>query len=106
MSTRTHKCHKCGTVMHRDHNAAKQILAKGIKNTVGHTQINDRWTEQPLSRWGNSSRQVDWLKEESHTLKVWECQKTDIRIIQVRSQLIFSKNTHVYISLFSYLPTQ
>ncbi|PMB40624.1 hypothetical protein CEN40_21640 [Fischerella thermalis CCMEE 5205] len=74
--------------------------------SVLSSTINDRSTEQPLSRWGNSSRQVDWLKEESHTLKVWECQKTDIRIIQVRSQLIFSKNTHVYISLFSYLPTQ
>jgi len=40
LSTRTHKCHSCGTVMHRDLNAAKQILAKGIKNTVGHTEIN------------------------------------------------------------------
>ncbi|MCC5665080.1 transposase [Nostoc sp. CHAB 5784] len=40
LSTRTHKCHECGTVMHRDHNAAKQILAKGLKNTVGHTEIN------------------------------------------------------------------
>lgn len=40
LSTRTHKCHSCGTVMHCDHNAAKQILAKGLKNTVGHTEIN------------------------------------------------------------------
>ncbi|WP_370588491.1 zinc ribbon domain-containing protein [aff. Roholtiella sp. LEGE 12411] len=38
MSTRTHKCHKCKTVMHRDHNAARQILAKGLKSTVGHTE--------------------------------------------------------------------
>ncbi|MCC5666776.1 transposase [Nostoc sp. CHAB 5784] len=37
LSTRTHKCHECGTVMHRDHNAAKQILMKGLKSTVGHT---------------------------------------------------------------------
>ncbi len=37
LSTRTHKCHECGTLMHRDHNAAKQILAKGLKSTVGHT---------------------------------------------------------------------
>ncbi|PLZ73850.1 hypothetical protein CBP21_03230 [Fischerella thermalis WC246] len=92
LSTRTHKCHKCGTVMHRDHNAAKQILAKGIKNTVGHTQINDRWTEQPLSRWGNSSRQVDWLKQESHTFKVWECQflpETATVYIQILVQCIY-----------------
>ncbi|MCP6759348.1 MAG: transposase [Fischerella sp. CENA71] len=38
LSTRTHKCHECGTVMHRDHNAARQILAKGLKSTVGHTE--------------------------------------------------------------------
>ncbi|MGJ5672835.1 MAG: RNA-guided endonuclease InsQ/TnpB family protein [Nostochopsis sp.] len=40
LSTRTHKCHSCRTVMHRDHNAARQILVKGLKNTVGHTGIN------------------------------------------------------------------
>ncbi|XZF64960.1 MAG: hypothetical protein ACSI46_09795 [Gloeotrichia echinulata DVL01] len=39
MSTRTHKYHSCGTVMHRDHNTAKQILAKGLKNTVVSTEI-------------------------------------------------------------------
>ncbi|BAZ66483.1 transposase [Fischerella sp. NIES-4106] len=39
LSTRTHKCHCCGTVMHRDHNAAIMILNKGLKNTVGHTEI-------------------------------------------------------------------
>ena len=40
LSTRTHKCHECGTVMHRDHNAARQILAKGLKSTVGHTECD------------------------------------------------------------------
>jgi hypothetical protein len=29
----------CGTVLERDHNAALNILAKGL-NRVGHTQIN------------------------------------------------------------------
>ena len=38
LSTRTHKCLNCGTVMHRDHNAAKMILAKGLKSTVGRTE--------------------------------------------------------------------
>jgi len=45
LSTRTHKCRKCGTVLDRDHNAAKNILAKGFKllaeylnSTVGHTE--------------------------------------------------------------------
>jgi putative transposase len=45
LSTRTHKCSKCGTVLDRDHNAAKNILAKGFKllaeylnSTVGHTE--------------------------------------------------------------------
>ncbi|NET58382.1 MAG: transposase, partial [Symploca sp. SIO2E6] len=32
LSTRTHRCHSCGTVMHRDHNAAKLILLKGINS--------------------------------------------------------------------------
>jgi putative transposase len=55
LSTRTHKCPHCGTVLDRDHNAAINILVKGLmmiaeflKNTVGHTEINaqgesDRW---------------------------------------------------------------
>jgi putative transposase len=45
LSTRTHKCLKCGTILDRDHNAAKNILAKGFKllaqylhGTVGHTE--------------------------------------------------------------------
>jgi putative transposase len=38
LSTRTHKCHSCGTVMHRDHNAARLILNKGLKSTVGRTE--------------------------------------------------------------------
>jgi putative transposase len=37
LSNRTHSC-KCGCVLHRDHNAAINILNKGL-NTVGHTEI-------------------------------------------------------------------
>ncbi len=47
LSTRTHKCPHCGTVLDRDHNAAINILIKGLmliaehlKNTVWHTGIN------------------------------------------------------------------
>lgn len=36
LSERTHKCCHCGTVLDRDHNAALNILAKGL-TTVGHT---------------------------------------------------------------------
>jgi putative transposase len=45
LSVRTHVC-ICGTVLDRDHNAALNILAKGLSqtgislNTVGHTGIN------------------------------------------------------------------
>ena len=48
LSTRTHIC-GCGTILDRDHNAALNILAKGLKahtgidlNTVGHTGIHAR----------------------------------------------------------------
>ncbi|GAC1461277.1 MAG: hypothetical protein NVS2B14_08960 [Chamaesiphon sp.] len=45
LSTRTHRCNQCGTVLDRDHNAAKNILAKGLKllaqylnSTEGHSE--------------------------------------------------------------------
>ncbi|QSJ18672.1 transposase [Nostoc sp. UHCC 0702] len=36
LSTRTHSCLHCGTVLDRDHNAARNILEIGLR-TVGHT---------------------------------------------------------------------
>ena len=52
LSVRTHIC-SCGTVLDRDHNAALNILAKGLRqtginlNTVGHTEIN-AWGQTDL----------------------------------------------------------
>jgi putative transposase len=53
LSVRTHIC-DCGTVLDRDHNAALNILTKGLKtcaginlNTVGHTGIN-AWEQTDL----------------------------------------------------------
>jgi putative transposase len=40
LSERTHQCSHCGTALDRDHNAALNILAIGLKNTVGHTEIS------------------------------------------------------------------
>ena len=37
LSVRTHVCPHCGLVLDRDHNAAKNILAKALEGTVGHT---------------------------------------------------------------------
>ncbi len=31
LSERTHQCLKCGLIMHRDHNAAQNILLKGLE---------------------------------------------------------------------------
>jgi putative transposase len=51
LSTRTHKCPSCGLIEHRDLNAARNILAKGlgIKNTVGHTEISTLEEIEPLA---------------------------------------------------------
>ncbi|MEG4488232.1 transposase [Microcoleus sp. D2_18a_B4] len=52
LSTRTHIC-GCGTILDRDHNAAKNILAKGLKqskinlNTAGHAEIH-AWGQTDL----------------------------------------------------------
>ena len=52
LSIRTHIC-GCGAVLDRDHNAALNILAKGLRqagiilNTVGHTEIN-AWGQNDL----------------------------------------------------------
>ncbi len=52
LSVRTHVC-LCGTVLDRDHNAALNILALGLRqaainlNTVGHTEIN-AWGQTDL----------------------------------------------------------
>ena len=52
LSIRTHIC-SCGAVLDRDRNAAKNILAKGLRqtginlNTVGHTEIN-AWGQTDL----------------------------------------------------------
>ena len=40
LSERTHQCLKCGTKLHRDHNAAKNILVKGLE-VLGHKQSTD-----------------------------------------------------------------
>ena len=64
LSTRTHKC-LCGLVLNRDHNAALNILAKGLEmlgivlpNTVGRTEIN-AWGETNLCLIG--ATQLDKL---------------------------------------------
>ncbi len=40
LSVRTHICYKCGLVLDRDHNAARNILDKAYR-TVGHTGTNE-----------------------------------------------------------------
>lgn len=50
LSTRTHQCPSCGLVLDRDHNAAINILSRGLEllsqtgNSAGHAQIN-AWGE-------------------------------------------------------------
>jgi putative transposase len=62
LSTRTHIC-GCGAVLDRDDNAARNILAKGLKqaginlNTVGHTEIN-AWGQTDLYYEGGSKTEI------------------------------------------------
>ena len=51
LSTRTHKC-SCGLELHRDHNAALQILAKGL-STDGQSGIN-AWGQNNLCQVSES----------------------------------------------------
>ncbi|MBV9389826.1 MAG: transposase [Chroococcidiopsidaceae cyanobacterium CP_BM_ER_R8_30] len=80
LSTRTHKCIKCGTVLDRDHNAAKNILSKGFKllalilnSTQGHwesgaksskAQFRPSWNSIPARKRNRIPRgETDhWLK--------------------------------------------
>ena len=54
LSERTHQCLKCGLKMHRDHNAAQNILVKGLEvlghkhSTEGHSETLNAWGENHL----------------------------------------------------------
>lgn len=50
LSTRTHIC-QCGTVLNRDHNAARNILSRGLA-TVGHT---GSYGLDPCNAWGENA---------------------------------------------------
>jgi putative transposase len=41
LSVRTHICHGCGVVLGRDENAARNILARALAGTVGHTGTHE-----------------------------------------------------------------
>src|SRR5213592_4317383 len=40
LSVRTHSCTRCGVVLDRDHNAARNILAKALACTLGHRETS------------------------------------------------------------------
>ena len=74
LSTRTHRC-QCGLVLGRDHNAAINILVRGLKilragmnparTTVGHTGINACGDSNLYSLVGNYLEQVGSMNQES-----------------------------------------
>jgi len=52
LSTRTHICPKCGLVLDRDENAAKNILAKALEGTLGHRETDERGSS---NAWGEAA---------------------------------------------------
>jgi putative transposase len=72
LSVRTHAC-QCGCVMDRDHNAARNILSRGLA-TVGHTgslmlDMGNAWGDQTSTLIGaNLSEQVRSPNQESPRL--------------------------------------
>lgn len=56
LSTRTHKC-KCGTELHRDHNAALNVLAKALKMLGLEHKTTVRRTES--NAWGENALYLD-----------------------------------------------
>jgi putative transposase len=63
LSTRTHVC-QCGCVLSRDHNAARNILSRGL-STVGHTGT---FGLEPSNAWGeDTSTQVGVIQSEQVT---------------------------------------
>jgi putative transposase len=50
LSTRTHSC-QCGTVLNRDHNAARNILSRGL-STAGHAGT---YGLDPCNAWGENA---------------------------------------------------
>jgi putative transposase len=72
LSTRTHAC-QCGCVLDRDHNAARNILGRGL-STVGHTGTFALDASNASGEWASTlagvilSGQADSLSEESPCL--------------------------------------
>jgi len=48
LSVRTHICTSCGVILDRDHNAARNILAKALACTLGHRETSG----SPENAWG------------------------------------------------------
>ncbi|MEQ9552568.1 MAG: transposase [Coleofasciculus sp. G3-WIS-01] len=74
LSTRTHKCSRCGTVLDRDMNAARNILAKGFKllaeylnSTEGHSETGAKSSkaqgETNLWLKNGDALALSWLEE-------------------------------------------
>jgi len=78
LSERTHICPRCTMILDRDHNAARNILALGLRQleetTAGHAGSH-AWGQSALyPNAGNCVGHGCWMSQESHGASRVECQ--------------------------------
>jgi putative transposase len=65
LSMRTHICTKCGLVLDRDHNAARNILQKALNGTEGHSGTSGHVPQNASGQRTSTARMVSRARGKS-----------------------------------------